>query len=484
MRSTAALAYLLIALNGSPSMGDHSSEGHSHSHSHGDEGLHTHEAKLDCTANFCSTLLSRDLEKRWHIHLPADHDPNDDSCAKCEITIQLIYSGYTWLGIGVSPDGGMVGSSVVIGRPSEEDPRLYNLEGKMLMRVRPVYGAELKNASIKYVNDQTIMEFRAAFDMFGVTFEDTDEWKEVGMSLKNPTSFIYAHGNEGNVELNYHGPSKGYYNFENLINPEAASLVTDDEKSASALTMTQQQSKSTKNAWMVHGIFAALAWGLFAPIAISAAVLRDLPIKKYPFKDFIAKFWLYAHAGLNSLNYLFTIVAFSLAVNNTSREMDEHFDMKHPKMGLSIFILVSFQVVGGFLRPSNKTKSTLRKAWEVIHHLLGITLFVLGVYQLYTGLSIYRDRYSGSSVAYGVLYIVLGILVTVFATIIFGGTLYKLYIQLRGGGKEENIQNTEHVSTAISEDAPMNGDVGDLNFKEEDVSSSNGEQSKDTKEVI
>jgi hypothetical protein len=164
--------------------------------------------------------------------------------------------------------------------------------------------------------------------------------------------------------------------------------------------------------------------------------------------------------------------------------MDEHFDMKHPKMGLSIFILVSFQVVGGFLRPSNKTKSTLRKAWEVIHHLLGITLFVLGVYQLYTGLSIYRDRYSGSSVAYGVLYIVLGILVTVFATIIFGGTLYKLYIQLRGGGKEENIQNTEHVSTAISEDAPMNGDVGDLNFKEEDVSSSNGEQSKDTKEVI
>ena len=30
----------------------------------------------------------------------------------------------------------------------------------------------------------------------------------------------------------------------------------------------------------------------------------------------------------------------------------------------------------------------------------------------------------------------------------------------------------------------MNGDVGDLNFKEEDVSSSNGEQSKDTKEVI
>jgi hypothetical protein len=140
----------------------------------------------------------------------------------------------------------MVGSSVVIGRPSEEDPRLYNLEGKMLMRVRPVYGAELKNASIKYVNDQTIMEFRAQFDMFGVTFEDTDEWEEVGMRLKNPTSFIYAHGNEGNVELNYHGPSKGYYNFENLINPEAASLVTDDEKSASALTMTQQQSKSTK----------------------------------------------------------------------------------------------------------------------------------------------------------------------------------------------------------------------------------------------
>ncbi|KAL7444816.1 hypothetical protein ACHAXM_009450 [Skeletonema potamos] len=435
-----------------------------HGHSHGGE-YHEHP---DCTANICKTQISRDLEKRWHIHIPSNYDPSDDMCSQCEINIQLIYNGYTWLAYGVSPDGGMVGSTVVIGRPSEEDPTLYELQGKMKMRVRPISGFKLENASIKYDNEngQTIMEFTTTFNTFGVT-DEGDEYR-VGISLKSPTSFIYAHGNEGNIELDYHGGNnKGSFQLENLINPEAASLADDHEA-----TMVQQQTKSTRNAWMAHGIFAFLAWGVCAPMAISAAVLRDLDLaplwnklpfsntveEKYLFKEFLAKFWLYTHAGLNSLNYIFTVVGFSVAVNTTSREMDDHFDRTHPRMGLSIFILLSFQVLGGFLRPSKEIKSTLRKTWEGVHHLLGITLFVLGVYQLYTGLSMYRERYNGSSI----LYIVLGLLVFLWAFIILGGSLYKLILQIRGGQKEKITEHTEEHSNA-------DGESSDLNFKEEDI---------------
>eukprot|EP00574_Skeletonema_japonicum_P011576 CAMPEP_0201719916 /NCGR_PEP_ID=MMETSP0593-20130828/4975_1 /ASSEMBLY_ACC=CAM_ASM_000672 /TAXON_ID=267983 /ORGANISM="Skeletonema japonicum, Strain CCMP2506" /LENGTH=472 /DNA_ID=CAMNT_0048210435 /DNA_START=27 /DNA_END=1445 /DNA_ORIENTATION=- len=438
-------------------------------HSHGDDGFHVHENEhdmqqgaVDCTTNFCKTQLSTDLEKRWHIHMPSDYDPNDDMCAQCEITVQLIYDGYTWLGYGVSPDGGMVGATVVIGRPSEEQPTVYELEGKMKMRVRPVTGFNLENASIKYDNEnaQTIMEFTTPFNTFGVTEED-DEYR-VGISLSSPTYFIYAHGNEGNIELDYHGgKNKGSRMLENLINPDAALLADDDEASASAMTMVQ--TKSTKKAWMAHGILAFLAWGVCAPMAISAAVLRDLDWNIIPFKNFLAKFWLYTHAGLNCLNYIFTVAAFSVAVKTSSTEMHDHFDHTHPRMGLSIFILVSFQVLGGLLRPSKKVKSTLRKTWENVHHLLGVALFCMGVYQLYSGLSMYRERYSEVS---SVLYVVLGLMVFLWAFIILGGSLYKLVLHVRGGEKEKITELTKEPDNKDGE--RTSGDINDLNFKEED----------------
>ena len=71
------------------------------------------------------------------------------------------------------------------------------------------------------------MEFAAPFDTFFVTDEE-NAYREQGISLKNTTYFIYAHGNEGNTEPGYHGVNnKGYRRLENMINPDAASLVDD-----------------------------------------------------------------------------------------------------------------------------------------------------------------------------------------------------------------------------------------------------------------
>ena len=164
----------------------------------------------------------------------------------------MTYDGYTWLGYGVSPDGSMVGSTVVIGSPSdsEEQPTVYELKDKVPMREWFTEGFNLENASIKYDNEnaQTIMEFTAPFSTFGV--KEEDEYR-VGISLNSPTHFIYAHGNEGKIEPEYHGVNnKGSRMLENLINPEAASLADDDEASYA----------STKHAWMSHSILAFIAW--------------------------------------------------------------------------------------------------------------------------------------------------------------------------------------------------------------------------------
>ena len=181
--------------------------------------------------------------------MPSDYDASDDMCSQCKITIKLIYNGHSWLGYGVSRDGGMVGSTVVIGSPSEDQPTLYELEGKVAMRDWFTAGLNLDNSSIKYDNEnaQTIMEFTAPFNTFFVTDEE-NAYREQGLSLKSPTYFIYAHGNEGNMEPGYHGVNnKGYRQLENMINPDTASFV-DDGKDSVTEARVMDQNEATKNA--------------------------------------------------------------------------------------------------------------------------------------------------------------------------------------------------------------------------------------------
>lgn len=72
----------------------------------------SHSSEVDCTKFFCELELSDTLVKRYKITVP---DGNTDSdCADCKITVQLELDGYSWIGMGVTGSGGMVGSHVVM----------------------------------------------------------------------------------------------------------------------------------------------------------------------------------------------------------------------------------------------------------------------------------------------------------------------------------------------------------------------------------
>ena len=137
------------------------------------------------------------------------------------------------------------------------------------------------------------------------------------------------------------------------------SLSSSSEESFDSMTL-QGQMNSTKSRWLAHGIMAFLAFGVFAPLAITTAILRDcyVPARR---KNFMSKFtnrWLYVHVVLNTLTYFFTLVIFSVAVSTINIEKDSHWEHPHSKMGLAIFIIASFQILGGYLRPSNEPVDT------------------------------------------------------------------------------------------------------------------------------
>ena len=71
------------------------------------------EEAVDCTRAFCELILSDELIKRYKVSIP-DGGTDVKKCADCKFTVQLVLDGYSWIGFGVSGNGGMVGSHVVM----------------------------------------------------------------------------------------------------------------------------------------------------------------------------------------------------------------------------------------------------------------------------------------------------------------------------------------------------------------------------------
>ncbi|KAL7527747.1 hypothetical protein ACHAXR_003523 [Thalassiosira sp. AJA248-18] len=444
---------------------------------------HGHEegnSPTACVSDHCHVQLSPDLMMRYRIHLPDDYDSHSPgACKECKIKVQLMYAGYTWLGIGVSLQGKMVGSHAVIGQPGKSEPKTYYLDGKEKEYIKPTQKQLLEDTSIEFIDDFTIMEFTTTFFNWGTQSPLGSE--PMGISLTNPSTFIYAHGSEGETTLAYHGPnSKSSHTIENIM-----SLSTSKEQSFNHMIL-QENITSTKKKWMVHGIMAFLAWGVLAPVAITAAILRDCNVPDC-FKGIESKIskkmWLYIHIGLNTANAVFTLILFSIAVSTINFEAGFHWEHAHSKMGLALFIIVSFQLLGGYLRPSSATlpssgtqnpeedgeggtsnedsiqdsksmptKSTLRQTWELLHSLLGIALFLFGVWQMYGGIELYHVRYENSNFA-----VIAGLYISWMAMwtgAIIGGVVYKWFLQ--------HFQSNEIEFAAEDEKKEPNDIVSDL----------------------
>ena len=341
----------------------------------------TTKTSANCESRYCSThRLTTDLIMRYKIHLPSgdDEDPDgggDDTvgeCPGCKMSIQLDCDGYAWVGLGVStPDGGMIGSVAVIGMPGISEPRAYRLGGKDLSLIKGMGEGIVEGASIDFVEGRTVMDFT-------ISFED---WGQNPPTLGAPTTLIWAHGKDGTADMGYHGPDRrSSHVIEDLMIPRSDDGEEEEGGAATETTTTTSEEgvRSTRSAWIAHGIAAFAAWGVLAPVAIATAVARDGLLFASVVERFerykvsrvaLAYFapppggggggagWLRVHVGSNAASCATTVVAFALAASNVSREGSGHFDNGHSRMGLAMLVLCLHQALGGILRPSKEASS-------------------------------------------------------------------------------------------------------------------------------
>jgi hypothetical protein len=187
---------------------------------------------------------------------------------------EVSFLGQGWIGFGYSANGQMVPGFSVIGLPGL--PNSATNPGKYIMAQQypgpgGVYLMDnsmqtLTNASVTTNATHTIMQFTKRLEETGV----------LTINGQGSNNFLVAYGDTTNV-LTYHV----YRNsFVIRLQPCVKGAVASASSSSSTSTMIMVVGTTLKKQlWTAHGVFAAVAWGVLAPIAIGASLLRKFFIQ-------------------------------------------------------------------------------------------------------------------------------------------------------------------------------------------------------------
>eukprot|EP00550_Attheya_septentrionalis_P002039 CAMPEP_0198290508 /NCGR_PEP_ID=MMETSP1449-20131203/8346_1 /TAXON_ID=420275 /ORGANISM="Attheya septentrionalis, Strain CCMP2084" /LENGTH=661 /DNA_ID=CAMNT_0043989017 /DNA_START=178 /DNA_END=2163 /DNA_ORIENTATION=+ len=297
------------------------------------------------------------------------------------VTMKAIYDGAGWVAIGVTPNGDMIGAEAVIGLPDEGTVQKYELNDKSTSSITPLEKGQdtLKGTSITQANGKTILKFEKILKESG----------ELEIKAKGETLFMFAVGNTNALSFHKH---RGAVRLD-------LSKCGEDKKKSDTTNLDGLYKQ--KKMWAAHGFCATVAWAILTPLAISTAWFRTL----------VPSSWIYIHVFSQVMSFSFTVIAVILAVTAMSlADNPRHFSYSHHWMGLLILILASFQVIGGFLRPSVDRRdpydpepeprknwyelpTSPRELWHLTHRGLGITLLVAGLWQLNNGLALFMENF-------------------------------------------------------------------------------------------
>ncbi|XP_076891292.1 cytochrome b561 and DOMON domain-containing protein At3g07570-like [Bidens hawaiensis] len=269
----------------------------------------------------------------------------------------------SYVAMGFSPTGGMVGSSAIVGWVAKDGSatmQSYFLGGKTPSQVL----ADQRNIQVM-PNSSSIITFSSrmylAFQL--ITYQPSSQLVfAVGGSLNqapSPPSFrLTIHRNQLAVAFNY-ASGEG-----NQISAPYSDL------------------KRT------HGILNAVGWGVLLPIGAMIA--------RY-FKDEHKSYWFYAHVTIQLSGFII-----GLAGIITGLVLNDRIDVnvaKHKAIGLIVVTLGCLQIMALLVRPSKG--SDMKKYWNWYHHNVGRVLIILAAFNVFYGVYL-ADGGSEWNVTYGV----------------------------------------------------------------------------------
>lgn len=179
------------------------------------------------------------------------------SAKRNSLHVQIVHSGHAWLGFGVSTDGKMSGSTVVIGKPHHRHVKKYELTKKEWISARhlPDDHQTLQDARIYQNNTSTILTFKQTentndgilFDpngknLFLFAYGSDNHFvavsKKFTLSLDTTHTKNEASVNKKTIAIDGKVASPGAVSDEQNNNENSSSLIIDRKQNTSNSTKT------------------------------------------------------------------------------------------------------------------------------------------------------------------------------------------------------------------------------------------------------
>ncbi|CAI9298566.1 unnamed protein product [Lactuca saligna] len=276
----------------------------------------------------------------------------------------------SYVAMGFSPNGGMIGSSAVVGWVSGDSSatmRRYYLGGKTPSQVLADQG------NLQFPpNTSSIISFSSQMYLAFQLITDSPSRR-----------LVFAVGSRNNQ-----APTQSSFRLTAHRNQIAVGFNYASGEGS-------QVSYPYSDLKRIHGILNAVGWGVLLPIGVMIArYLRH-----------VGRLWLYAHSSIQLSGFII-----GLAGIITGLILNGRIDInvaKHKAIGIIIITLGCLQVIAILIRPSKDSK--VRKYWNWYHHNVGRLLILFAIFNVFYGIYL---AHAGSewNVTYGVF---LGIIVTV-----------------------------------------------------------------------
>ncbi|KAK1436992.1 hypothetical protein QVD17_02776 [Tagetes erecta] len=282
----------------------------------------------------------------------------------------------SYIAMGFSPNGRMVGSSAVVGWVASggiPNMKRYFLGGQTPSQVLVDQGdlQILGNTSSVFSDSSRIY---VAFQL--VTTQPSQR-------------LVYAVGDSNNPA------------------PSAPSFRLTQHRTMVAIRLNYAsgQGSQTKapysNLKRAHGILNMIGWGILIPIgAIVARYLKHLD-----------SLWFYMHTGIQSLGFILGLSGVIAGV-----VLDNRIDAnvgRHKGLGVTILVFGFLQVLAFLARPSIDAKA--RKYWNWYHHNIGRLMILFAIVNIFYGIHLAKAGRSWNG-GYG---FILGLFVTIVVILEF-----------------------------------------------------------------
>lgn len=380
------------------------------------------EATVDCTEFQQSQVLSDNLV--------LDYLVTDDV-----LTGRLTLAREAWLSFGVtsSPFGFMFPANVLIAR-IDDDVAKYSMSSRLQSGIVRLDDSRqtLMNATMDQPGDgTTVVTFSK------ILVEDNEIDIEIDGEASN--MFIFAYGTS-NVYGQHNTRDRGALRM--TLTPCGSGIAAP---SAEAI----DGPGDFQDLWTAHGILAAIAWGVLAPLAIASSLL----------KIFFPKggLWYKCHFYLNLTTLVLTLISFALAVAAVDKGTQKgasanHFSgVAHRYIGLVITIIIGLQVIGGWCRPNGpqkldsgvmEEKKPKRFAWEIIHKGAGFGLLAITWWQVHDGISLYSVRFGTTTDYIAIFWGITGSIAGITAL---------LWVYSRFSAEGKDVEATAHTAGEVDE---------------------------------